>query len=224
MRTARVLVVEDDAIIASRIAALLEDEGYETRIASDANAGLQAAQEQPFDLILLDVMMPHRDGVSVASELRRRRIAIPILMLTARDAIEDRVRGLDAGADDYLVKPFDPRELKARVRALTRRDWSQRGRAIRVADLCVDTAAQRVERNGQLVKLTKTEWRILEILAANEGRTVPRESLMDSLWEYDVRMDTTLNFHMASLRKKVEVEGSPRLIHTVHGVGYRLSA
>jgi DNA-binding response OmpR family regulator len=218
----RVLVAEDDPIIASRVAAAIEDAGFSAKIVYDGEAALAAASSERFGLIVLDVMMPKMDGVAVCQRLRAAKTRSPILMLTARDTVQDRVLGLDSGADDYLVKPFDPRELLARVRALLRRDWVQRTGKIHVADLTIDTQANTVHRGNDEVRLTKKEYRLLEVLAKNEGRIVPRERLMDALFDTEDRTENTLNFHVASLRKKLETDDAPKLIHTMHGLGYSL--
>ncbi|MDX2065808.1 MAG: response regulator transcription factor [Fimbriimonadaceae bacterium] len=218
----RVLVAEDDPIIASRVAAALEDAGYGTKIVYDGEAALLAAQSERFGLIVLDVMMPKVDGVVACQRLRAAKVRSAILMLTARDTVQDRVLGLDAGADDYLIKPFDVRELLARVRALVRRDWVQRTGKIQVADLTIDTQAHTVHRGDDEIRLTKKEYRLLEVLAKNEGRIVPRERLMDALFDTEDRTENTLNFHVASLRKKLEAEDAPKLLHTMHGLGYSL--
>ncbi len=218
----RILVVEDDPIIASRIAATLETEGYTTQIAYNGEEAKSFVAQASYGLVVLDVMMPKMNGLEFCQYLRSKRDRTPVLMLTARDTIDERVQGLDAGADDYLVKPFDVRELTARVRALVRRDWVQRTGILRVADLELDTNAHVAKRAGQELKLTKKEYVLLEILAKNEGRIVTRALLMDALWQDEDRNENTINFHIASLRKKVDAGEQARLIHTMHGLGYSL--
>lgn len=218
----RILVVEDDPVIASRVAASLEDEGYVTDLRYDGVEALEALAQESYGLVVLDVMMPKKSGLEVCREMRAKGLKTPVLMLTARDAVEDRVSGLDYGADDYLVKPFDVRELKARIRALVRREWSQRTGHITVADLELDAQAHVARRAGVELKLTRKEYELLEVLARNVGRIVTRTVLMDSLYQEEDRNENTLNFHVASLRKKVDSGHDVRLIHTIHGLGYSL--
>jgi two-component system copper resistance phosphate regulon response regulator CusR len=218
----RLLVVEDDEDISERLKHGLTRCGFDVDLASDGEAGLAAASHESYDLILLDLMLPLRDGWSLCQTLRSRRNNVPILMLTARDAVDDRVRGLDAGADDYLPKPFDFRELEARVRALLRRDKMHRTRHIKIADLTLDTAAKAVSRAGQVIHLTPREYALLEALVLNEGRTVSRQEIIDRIWRDDTSLSDTVSFHVNSLRRKVDAEHEIKLIHTVHGVGYVL--
>jgi DNA-binding response OmpR family regulator len=173
----RILVVEDDAVIASLLRKGLEKAGFEVEVSADGPGGLRAARAGTFGLIVLDVMLPGLDGWRVCEALRERRDTTPILMLTARDSIDDRVRGLEGGADDYLPKPFDFKGLLARVRALLRRDKLHKTRVIRIADLEIDTAAHRVVRGGQEIQLTPREYSLLEALAVNEGRVLTRDHL-----------------------------------------------
>jgi two-component system copper resistance phosphate regulon response regulator CusR len=177
-----------------------------------------------YDLVVLDVMLPLRDGWSLCEELRARRAPTRILMLTARDAVADRVRGLDLGADDYLTKPFDFAELLARVRALLRRDTTHRARVVKVADLVLDTGAQQVSRGGTSLHLTPREYALLEALVLNEGRTISREEILDRVWRDETSISDTISFHVNSLRRKVDAEPWVKLIHTVHGKGYVLRA
>jgi DNA-binding response OmpR family regulator len=220
----RILIVEDDAVIAGQVAAALERERHIVDVASDGEEGLHLAEGASYGLVLLDVMLPKRDGWSVCEELRRRRLNMPILMLTARDAVEDRVRGLEAGADDYLPKPFDVRELLARVNALLRRDKVNKTGVIRVADLEIDAKAHLVSRAGKSIRLTPREFSLLEALARNEGRTLTREVILEGVWQNEESLDNTVNFHVTSLRKKIDAEFPVKLIHTVHGIGYVLRA
>src|SRR5579862_458756 len=165
-------------------------------------------------------MPPKCDGWSVCSEIRRHRDQVPILMLTARDSVDDRIKGLEGGADDYLPKPFDARELIARVKALVRRDKVHRTGLIQVADMEIDTNAHTVKRGGNQIVLTPREFSLLEALARNQGRTLTRSVILESVWDNDESLDNTVNFHVASLRKKVDAPFEPKLIHTVHGIGY----
>ena len=218
----RILLVEDEIGIAAMIREGLEEAGYSVDVARDGQVGLEMAQEQRYHLIVLDVMLPRRDGYSVCEELRLRRNRVPILMLTARDTVKDRVRGLDTGADDYLPKPFDFQELMARVRALIRRDKVNRTRVIRVGDLTIDTAQRRVTRAGVEIGLSNREYDLLEALAANEGKVLTREAIQERIWMNEDAVENTVNVYIGSLRKKLDTNHAAKLIHTVHGVGYTL--
>lgn len=220
----RILVVEDDVVIANLIRKGLEQARFEIDVAPDGNTGLKLALAEPYGAIILDVMLPGKDGWAVCAALRERRNTTPILMLTARDSVDDRVRGLETGADDYLPKPFDFKELLARVRALLRRDKLHKARVFRVADLEVDTSAGRVTRSGQEISLTPREYALLEALAANEGRVLTREMIQDRVWMDDEGFSNTVNVHVANLRKKIDAGHDVKLIHTVHGFGYSLRA
>lgn len=218
----RILLIEDEVGIAAMIREGLEEAGYGVDVARDGQAGLEMAQEQTYHLVVLDVMLPRRDGYSVCEELRARRNRVPILMLTARDTIKDRVRGLDTGADDYLPKPFDFQELIARVRALLRRDKVNRSRVIQVADLMIDTAQHRVTRAGVEIGLSNREYELLEALAANEGKVLTREAIQERIWMNEDAVENTVNVYIGTLRKKVDANHAVKLIQTVHGVGYTL--
>ncbi|HEY3285198.1 MAG TPA: response regulator transcription factor, partial [Armatimonadota bacterium] len=178
----KILLVEDDEVIAPIVKAGLEEAGYSVEVAVDGEEGLDYALLDPPDLVILDVMLPKRDGWSVCQALREHRVTTPILMLTALDAVEDRVKGLETGADDYLPKPFDFSELVARVRALLRRDKVHKAAVIRIADLEVDTVAKVARRAGTPVPLTNREYTLLEALAANEGRILTREAIQERVW------------------------------------------
>src|SRR5439155_10193612 len=180
------------------------------------------AAEGAYALIILDLMLPKRDGWSVCAAIRGRPDPLPILMLTARDAIDDRVRGLELGADDYLPKPFDFSELLARVRALLRREKIHKGRVIRTADLEIDTGSATVRRAGQEVSLTRREYSLLEALAANEGRVLTREAIQERVWMDAESYSNTVDVHIGSLRRKIDSGHAVKLIHTVHGMGYTL--
>ena len=218
----RILLIEDEAGIAAMIREGLEDANYSVDVARDGQTGLELAQEQTYHLIVLDVMLPRRDGYSVCEELRMRRNRVPILMLTARDTIKDKVRGLDTGADDYLPKPFDFQELMARVRALIRRDKVNRTRVIRVGDLTIDTAQRRVTRAGVEIGLSNREYDLLEALAANEGKVLTREAIQERIWMNEDAVENTVNVYIGTLRKKLDANHPVKLIQTVHGVGYML--
>jgi len=218
----RILLIEDEAGIANLIRQGLEEANYRVDVAGDGQAGLELAEEQTYHLILLDVMLPKRDGWSVCEELRARRVRVPILMLTARDTVQDRVRGLDTGADDYLPKPFDFQELLARVRALLRRDRVHRTRVIRVGDLEIDTAQHRVTRAGAVIPLSHREYDLLEALAAHEGKVLTREAIQERIWMNEEAYSNTVNVYIGLLRKKIDAHHPVKLIQTVHGVGYTL--
>lgn len=217
-------MVEDDTVIASQLSLALEREGFRPDVARDGDQGLQMAQEGSYALLILDVMLPKRDGWSVCEELRKGRSTLPILMLTARDAVEDRIKGLSGGADDYLPKPFDIRELMARIQALLRRDKVHRTGIIRIGDLELDSHAHTVTRGGTEIELTPREFSLLESLARNEGRTLTRQAILERVWDNEDSLENTVNFHVASLRKKIDSGFETKLIHTVHGIGYVLRA
>ena len=224
----RILIVEDEAPMRTALADLLAAEGYRALTASDGASGLERALAEKPDLILLDVMMPKLDGFALCAELRRLANAVPVLMLTAKGQIEDRVNGLDAGADDYLIKPFSTDELLARVRALLRR-VARKTRLplkLKLGDLEIDLARQTAVRGRKRVHLTAKEFAMLRLMAGAEGEPVTRERFLDVVWGYTAFPTTrTVDNHIASLRGKVELNpDSPRWIKTVHGVGYRLEA
>ncbi len=218
----RVLLVEDDKVIAEGISAALAKEGIEVQCAFDGETGLDHAILHSHAAIILDVMLPKMDGWQVCSAIRKAGFTTPILMLTARDSIDDRVKGLEGGADDYLAKPFDVRELHARLRALLRRDAVHRTGKIQIGDLELDSRAHTVTRAGQALRLTPREFSLLEALARNEGRTLTREIILESVWNNEESLDNTVNFHITSLRKKLDANFEHKLIHTVHGIGYVL--
>jgi two-component system copper resistance phosphate regulon response regulator CusR len=220
----KILVVEDEAGIARMLRQGLEEANYVVDVASDGETGLQMALDNNYHLILLDVMLPRRDGWSVCEELRSYRNRTPILMLTARDAVNDRVRGLDSGADDYLPKPFDFQELLARVRALLRRDRMHKTKVIRVSDLVIDTAQRKVIRAGREIQLTNREFELLEALAAHEGKVLTREAIQERVWMNEDSFSNTVNVYIGMLRKKIDADHSVKLIQSVHGVGYTLRA
>ncbi len=221
---ARLLVAEDDRGVREALARALRFEGYQVALADDGAHALELAAETPPDLYLLDIQMPHVDGLSVCRTLRRRGDRTPILVLTARHQVSDRVEGLDAGADDYLVKPFALDELLARVRALLRRSADHvDGGEVEVADLSLDPAARRASRAGTSIELTKTEFDLLELLMRNAGIVLSRETIYERIWGYDFETTSkSLDVYIGYLRRKTEAGGGPRLIHTVRGVGYTL--
>lgn len=220
----RILLVEDDLVIAEQIARTLERERFKVDTVRDGVEAEGKGYDSAYNLIILDVMLPGRDGWTICENLRRAKVRTPILMLTARDSVEDRIRGLEGGADDYLPKPFDVRELMARMKALLRRDQVHKTGVLAIADLEIDTGARTVTRSGQLIKLTRREYDLLEALAKNEGRTLTREAILERIWNNEESQLNTVNFHVASLRKKVDADFEPKLIQTVHGIGYVLRA
>jgi two-component system copper resistance phosphate regulon response regulator CusR len=220
----RILLVEDNAVIATSLAKGLREEAYAVDVALDGDAAMYQATVNPYDAIVLDVMLPKRDGFTVCRELRRRGLTVPVLMLTARDAVSDRITGLDTGADDYLTKPFEFGELLARLRALLRRGPALAPPVLRVADLELDTHAQRVARAGRPVSLTTREYALLEFLARNAGRVVGRAEISDHVWDdnYDP-VSNLIESYINRLRRKLDVPGLPPLIHTRRGAGYVLT-
>lgn len=217
----RILVVEDDPEIAEGLRVALQRAGYVIDVAHDGLEGEEMALLHPYGVILLDWMLPGKDGAAVCKTLRHEGVRTPILMVTARDAVSHRVHGLDVGADDYLVKPFALEELLARIRALARRESERRAAVHHVGDLVVDSVAQTVTKSGNPIHLTKREFQLLEALAKNPGRVLTRDAIVERVWNAEEVLPNTVSFHMASLRKKVDPEGL--LIHTVHGIGYTLS-
>lgn len=220
----RILVVEDERRMADLLSSGLSEEGHNVTIAREGREGLSVAEAYPFDLIILDVMLPGLDGFSIARRLREQRNQTPILMLTARDATQDIVKGLDFGADDYLTKPFSFDVLLARVRAVARRGPIPQPVFLQFADLTMDPSAREVRRGNRLVSLTRTEFAILELLLRNAGRVVSRDHLIESVWgAAGAEIESnTLDAFVRLLRAKVEAPGEPKLIQTVRGVGYSL--
>jgi DNA-binding response OmpR family regulator len=220
----RILVVEDEHKLAGVLKRGLEEHGFAVDVAYDGEDGLAMALAAPYDAIVLDVMLPMRDGLSVCTQLRAQNRHMPVLMLTARDAVDDRVAGLDSGADDYLTKPFAFREFLARVRALLRRDTrNARDPVLRVADLQVDTVSHEVRRAGRLVELTSKEYAILEYLARNPNRVLTRTQIAEHVWDFDfVSMSNVIDVYIGYLRRKLGDDSEPRLLRTVRGTGYQL--
>jgi two-component system copper resistance phosphate regulon response regulator CusR len=218
-----ILLIEDEPKVARAVQDGLEAEGYEVTLAATGDAGLHAADTGQFDLIVLDLMLPGRDGIEILSARRGVGDATPVLVLTARDTVLDRVAGLDAGADDYLVKPFAFAELLARVRALLRRGRPEPPPRLVVADLEIDLAARRAARGGSLLSLTGREFTLLEYLVRYQGQVVSREQIARDVWREPSRgtpLDNVIDVHIMRLRRKVDPEGSARLIQTVRGVGF----
>jgi len=221
----RILVVEDERKVAVAVQSGLEREGYQVALAETGEEGFFLAQAQAFDLIVLDRMLPGRDGLEILSTLRERAIHTPVLVLTAKDAVEDRVAGLDSGADDYLVKPFAFAELLARIRALLRRGRMDQVLRLKLADLEMDLVLRRATRRGELLHLTAREFELLEFLLRNQGHIVPRESLAREVWRETARaasLDNVIDVHVGRLRKKLDDPFPAKLLHTVRGLGFVL--
>lgn len=217
-----VLVVEDERRLAQVIRKVLEEEGHTVDVAYDGEEGLAMAMDGSHDIIVLDILLPGIDGIEVCRRLRANRIDTPVLLLTALDAVEDRVRGLDAGADDYLPKPFAFQELLARLRALSRRRVQPReADRLETADLVLHLRRRRAERGGRIIELSPKEFALLEFLMRNEGRVVTRTQILDHVWGYDYSPESNLvDVYVTYLRRKVDRGHDRRLIRTVRGVGY----
>jgi len=221
MRT--ILVVDDEPAVRDALERALRTAGYVVRLAANGAEGLEAVADQHPDLVVLDVLMPVMDGFEACRRLREAGDRTPVLMLTARDAIDDRVDGLDAGADDYVVKPFALDELLARIRALLRRSGVADDKPLRFADLELDPVTREVRRGERRVELSRTEHSLLELFLLNPKRVLSREIIFDRVWGYDFGpTSNTLEVYVGYLRRKTEAEGEARLIHTVRGVGYVL--
>jgi DNA-binding response OmpR family regulator len=222
----RILIVEDDEAIAQGLRDNFQFEGYETHWASDGETAVRLAREEKPDLIVLDIRLPRMSGYEVCRKLRAGGSTTPILMLTARGEEEDRILGLDLGADDYVTKPFSVRELLARARALLRRSIAAQPMPdeLRIGDIVVDFRSYEAHRNGRPIDLTRKEFGVLRLLAACEGRVVTRDELLETVWGLNAGQSTrTIDNHVATLRAKLEDDPShPRTLHTVHGVGYKL--
>ncbi len=218
-------MVEDERRLAQLVRRVLEEEGHRVEVAYDGPEGLRLGLEQEFDVIVLDILLPGMDGVEVCQALRRAKVDTPILMLTALDSVEDKVRGLDAGADDYLPKPFAFQELLARLRALARRRVQpQEPGALQVGDLVLDLRRRRARRGGREIDLSPREFALLELLMRNAGRVLTRTQILDHVWGYDFAPDSNLvDVYIAYLRRKVDKGHGRPLIHTVRGHGYMIS-
>jgi len=221
----RLLVVEDYAPLRDALWKGLREAGFVVDVASDGEEGLWFALEEDYDAIVLDLMLPRLDGLGVLRRLREEGKTTHVLILTARDAVADRVRGLEAGADDYVVKPFAFEELLARVNALVRRRYAAKSPAVRVGDLEIDRAVHRVRRGERAIELTAKQFALLELLALRSGEVVSRADLWSHLYAFDEEPNSNLlEVYVAQLRRKLEAGGEPRLIHTRRGVGYVLEA
>lgn len=221
----RILVVEDERRIAAFLERGLEEEHYAVDVAHDGEEALDWAAGVDYDLIVLDILLPKKDGIQVCRELRDRGSKVPILMLTARDAVEDRVQGLDSGADDYLVKPFAFQELVARIRALLRRQSEVKTTRMQVGDLVLDTVTRRATRSGQVIELTAREYALLEFLMRHPRQVLTRTQIAEHVWDYDFfSTSNVVDVYIGYLRRKVDRGFDLQLIHTVRGAGYRIEA
>jgi DNA-binding response OmpR family regulator len=218
----RILIVEDEPRMAELLRQGLTEEGHAVVVAHEGRSGMSLAENEEFDLLLLDVMLPGADGFTILRRVRARQIQTPILMLTARDATRDIVEGLNLGADDYLTKPFSFQELFARVRAAGRRGPVAQPVVLRVGDLSLNLGTREVRRGPRLITLTRTEYSILELLMRNAGRVLSRDRLIESVWGHTDIENNTLDAFMRLLRAKVEGPGDAKLLHTVRGVGFSL--
>lgn len=221
----RILVVEDEKKVAKALKEGLEAEHYEVTVAHTGEEGFYLVSSQTFDLVLLDLMLPGRDGIEVLRTLRSRELQTPVLVLTAKDAVEDRVLGLDSGADDYLVKPFAFPELLARIRALLRRGRTDQVLKLKLADLEMDLVTRKVIRSGKSIDLTGKEFELLEYLLRNHGHVVSREMLTRDVWQETSRvspLDNVIDVHITHLRHKIDDPFDKNLLHTVRGVGFIL--
>ena len=220
----RLLVVEDEKKVASFIKQGLEEQSYAVDVSSDGEEGLGMALDRVHDLIILDIFLPKMDGLRILQELRKEKVTTPVLLLTVRATIEDKVLGLDAGADDYLTKPFAFEELLARVRALLRRRAEAEPPVLQVADLTLDPARHVVARGGEKVELTPREFALLAYFMRNPGRVLTRTTISEHVWDYNFdTMTNVIDVYVNYLRKKIDAGREPKLIHTVRGVGYILS-
>jgi two-component system response regulator MprA len=219
----KILVVDDERAVRDSLKRALELEGYDVGLAADGGEALEKVESEPPDAVILDVLMPGTDGLEVSRTLRRSGNSVPVLMLTARTEVGDRVAGLDAGADDYLTKPFALEELLARLRALLRRTADGSGEALRFADLELDPRTREVRRGGEAIELTRTEFSLLELFMLNPRQVLTRSMIFERVWGYDFGYGSnSLDVYIGYLRRKTEAGGKPRLIHTVRGVGYAL--
>jgi DNA-binding response OmpR family regulator len=219
----RILLIEDNRQLNNSLRLSLIDDGYAVDVAFDGVEGEELAEITPYDIIILDIMLPKKNGLDVCRSLRNQRVNTPILMLTARDALEDRVAGLDSGADDYLVKPFALEELRARMRALLRRESSNRSGTLEVDNLTLDPATHFVQRDGTQVELTSKEYALLEYMMRNPNRLITREMAESHVWSYDYDgASNVVDVYIRRLRRKIDDPYNRKLIETVRGAGYRL--
>lgn len=220
----RILVVEDESKLSNNIKQGLTESGFAVDQAFDGEEGQYLAESEEYDAIVLDVMLPKIDGVTLCKELRKKQNKTPILMLTAKARLDDKIEGLDAGADDYLTKPFEFAELKSRINALLRRSHNQAETVITIGDLVVNPKSHKVERNSKTISLTAKEFAILEFLARHKEEVVTRTQILEHTWDYNFdSMSNIVDVFVATLRKKIDGESKKKLLHTVRGVGFKLS-
>jgi DNA-binding response OmpR family regulator len=220
----RVLIVEDEPRMAKLIRQGVEEEAYAVDVVGNGLEVLDWVQSAAYDVILLDIMLPGLDGLAVCRQLRAKGYEMPILMLTARDTLRDKVTGLDSGADDYLIKPFAIEELTARLRALTRRDGPSKETVLRVADLSLDTVAHLAQRGGRVIELKAKEYALLETLMRHAGQILSRDQIIDKVWNMEFAAESKLiEVYIYSLRKKIDDGHAHKLIQTVRGLGYRIA-
>jgi len=219
----RILVVEDEKQIAGFVRKGLEEQGFKVDISHDGDEGYELAKSRPYDVLVLDIMLPGRDGLSIVSNLRKQRNPVPVILLTARSELDERVEGLDAGADDYLTKPFFVEELVARIRAVTRRRDGESGNMIQLANLKLDLLSREAERGERTIKLTAREFDLLAYLMRSPGRVYTRTQILEHVWGFNFDPNTNLvDVHIQRLRKKITTSEEVSLIETVRGVGYRM--
>ncbi len=220
-----ILLVEDETRISAYVKRGLEEDGYAVDAVYTGGQALDWVERGPYDFIILDILLPEMDGISVCRELRKRGNQTPVLMLTARDTVDDRVRGLDAGADDYLIKPFAMKELLARLRAINRRsDGQAKTLVLQVADLSLDTRTHIVQRGGRRIELASKEYAVLEILLREPGRVLTRTTIAEHVWNYDTfNQSNVVDVYVRNLRRKIDDLCDRKLIHTIRGVGYSIS-
>jgi DNA-binding response OmpR family regulator len=220
----RILVIEDNHRLSSSLQMNLNHEGYSVDAAYDGQEGQDLAELTPYDLIILDILLPKKDGLEVCRELRRRRVHTPILLLTARDGVDDRVQGLDCGADDYLVKPFAMRELLARLRALLRRQSPYKSGRMEIGNLVIDPVTHSVERDGNPIELTPREYALLEYFMYHPNQVVTRDMIEQHIWNYDFECGSNvIDVYVRRLRRKIDDPFEVKLLATIRGVGYRLT-
>ncbi len=222
----RILIIEDEQKVAQALKEGLNNEGYRVDLAFSGEEGFYLLSTQKYDLLLLDLMLPGRDGLEILKSIRQKGMDFPIMVLTARDAVEDRVKGLDSGADDYLIKPFAFAELLARIRVLLRRSRNENALRLLLGDLEMDLVTRKVKRGGQEIALTAREFDLLELLLRNQGQIVTREMMAHEVWQTVERatpIDNLIDVHIARLRRKIDDPFEKKLIHTIRGVGFRLS-
>lgn len=221
----RILIVEDDSMMLDLLCRQMKHDGYSVDAVSNGNDALDHIDAADYDCVVLDIMLPLTDGLTVLRKARAKGISCPVILLTAKDTVSDRIAGLDAGADDYLVKPFSPGELSARVRALLRRKGGDKNVLLEAADLCVDTVSRKVTRAGTEIELTPKEYSLLEYFMRNKGRVLSREQIIEHIWNFDFDSDSNIiDVYIRFLRRKVDQGFDSKLIHTVWGTGYVLKA